>query len=121
METIDARAFETLRQSKLREYGWIMPDDAQGFVSDLGDAFEDAGFASIGVAWLGNGMFSAGGDIPPGIGRFGALLQALVRASYGPDRCAATGANEDGRVVISFATWTPEIGVATVRVEANLK
>lgn len=119
---MDARAFESLRQARLREYGWIMPDDAQGLVSDLGDAFEDAGFAGIRVEWRGNGTFFAGGDVAPGgPDRFGALLAALVRASYGPDRCAATGANEDGRVVISFATWTPEIGVATVRVEAALK
>jgi hypothetical protein len=51
--------------------------------------------------------------------RFADESVAVLEASYGPDRSAATGAKENGRVVISFATWTTEIGVATVRGEAT--
>lgn len=119
---IDEPQFEAARRSMLRQVGRMTSQNAEGFVIDLDYALEgDAGLEDVSIKWRGgdDGLFTAAGrfagDAATAATR---LLAALDDVAYGVDQAIATSSVTDGRVLVSFATWSPGIGLATVRIEA---
>jgi hypothetical protein len=122
MQPIDAEQFESVRRSMLRRFGRMSSRDAKGFIVTLDYYLEGAGsLDDLSVKWRGedDGLFTAAGrfsgDAAPAATR---LLAALDEVAYGGDQAVATSSVTEGQVHVSFATWDPEIGLATVRIKA---
>ena len=105
----------------LREFLWILPNDAAGFSIDLYNALEDAGLTDIDLDLKGHGLITARGRFAVDAPDFlSALLGELDGVAYVSGRATAA-ASVDGDVVrVAFATGTAGIGVATVQLEATL-
>jgi hypothetical protein len=63
MKLLDARQFETVRKSMLRDFDRISSNSAHGFIINLREALERAGLIKSKVKWRGgdDGLFSATG------------------------------------------------------------
>ncbi|MEX1171666.1 MAG: hypothetical protein WEG56_03530 [Chloroflexota bacterium] len=123
MVVIDEPQFEVVRRSMLRQLGRMSSQNAKGFVIELDYVLEgDAGLADVSIKWRGgdDGLFTAAGQFAGDAASAATrLLAALIDVAYAVDQAIATSSVTDDRVLVSFATWSPGIGVATVRIEAH--
>jgi hypothetical protein len=121
MKMMDARQFEAVRGSMLHRLGRISSSTAQGLIIDLQMAVERAGLIAAKVKWRGgdDGMFTATGqfDGEPSQWATGALA-ALDRDLLYDDGAATIDLSSAG-VHISLATWAPDLGLATVQIDAK--
>lgn len=121
MKPVDAEQFETVRGSMLRRFGRMSSRSAKGFIVTLDYYLEgDAGLDDLSVKWRGDddGLFAAAGRFAGDAASAAIrLLAALDEVAFG-DQAVATSTVTEGQVQVSFATWDPEIGLATVRIEA---
>lgn len=104
----------------LREFLWIIPNDAEGFSIDLHNALEDAGLSDIELHLKGHGLITARGRFAAAAPDFlSALLGELDEVAYVSGRATAAGSVDGDVVRVAFATGTAGIGVATVQLEAT--
>ena len=106
----------------LRRFGRMTSDDARGFVIDLDAALERAGLTRARVTWRGgdDGLFTVNAQASgPAEGAVLALLDELDDVAYGGDACGATVTVAAGGAHVHFATWSPRIGLATVRIDVT--
>lgn len=96
--------------------------DAHGFIINLDHALETIGrLEQLRCKWRGeeDGLYTAvgafHGDASQAARR---ILASFDDLAYGPDQGLATLDVTAGRVNASFATWTEQIGLATVRLDA---
>ncbi len=94
---------------------------AKDFIITLDHYLEsEARLEGLSSKWRGNddGLFTVAGrfsgDAASAATR---LLAALDEVAFG-DQAVATSSVTEERVRVSFATWDPEDGLATVRIEA---
>jgi hypothetical protein len=120
MDVLDVRQFEAIRRSMLRSFGRMSSRDAKGFIIDLDRALEGAGLGGLTVKWRGgdDGLFTATGQFDGDPAAWPARMLAALE-DLGYEDSAATVDVSSGAVHISFATWAPEIGLATVRIDAQ--
>lgn len=121
MKPVNAEQFESVRRSMLRNVGRMTSENAQGFIIDLANALEEAGLDPASAKWRGgdDGLFTATGRFDGAPSDWSALmLVALDDLAY-VDGCVATVDVSSDAVRVQFATWAPEIGLATVRIDAQ--
>jgi hypothetical protein len=122
MKLMDARQFEILRKSMLRDFGRISSGDAHGFIIDLDVALERSGLKKPAIKWRGgdDGLFTATGKFEgqPTDSATLALEHLDDTVAYGDDVAVTLDVSPDA-VHISLATWTPVIGLATIRIDVQ--
>lgn len=121
MKLVDEVAFAETRRMALKEQGGVTPSNAEGFLLDLDYALEGAGLLDLKVSGGGGDDcgFTAVGQFAGNPEETAREIVALLaeKVTYGDGREAATVSSSAGHLRVSFLTWAPEIGVATVCIE----
>ena len=120
MKMTNAREFETERKLALARLGRISSSTAHGFIIDLQLALDRAGLTHSTIKWRGgeDGLFTATGRFDGESSEWATkALAALDYELY--DDGVATVELSPAAVHISAATWAPELGLATVLIDAE--
>lgn len=119
METMNARQFETVRRSMLDRFGRISSNTADGLIVDLQLALERAGLAKPKIKWRGgdDGLFTATGQFEGEPVEWATKALAALDYELYVDGVATLDMSP-ATVHISVATWAPDLGLATVQIDA---
>lgn len=120
METMDTREFETVRRSMLARFGRISSNTAHGLIIDLQLALERAGLARPKIKWRGgdDGLFTATGEFDGQPEEWATKALAALDYDLLYEDGVVTLDVSPATVHITVATWAPDLGLATVQIDA---